>query len=170
MIKRLLNYMVAFMCVLISSICLFAGCGSVVPCAWVKLDMEGYIAYTSYAYPGHGHILLYENEDDSKNDTYTTNYAINIEFLPRILGADTVNGIKTTIVDISSYSEMAVYINKNKSVYDSDKKIYLNDKALTPTLTNNFDTLLCLTFDNLALTRGNPGGKFNEFINVIEYK
>ena len=151
--------------------CLTACFGSVVPAAWVKLDMEGHVVYTANMYPSSGdHIYLYESEQDAADDTYHADYALAITFYPRILGADTVNGERTTIVDISSYCTMTVYINKTKSVYAADKNIYLNGTKLVADLTNDFDTLLCLSFEHFTLERGNPGGRENGIINRIEYR
>lgn len=152
--------------------CLFSGCfGGVVPCAWVRLNMEGHIYYSSNMYASGGnHIYFYENDADAEGDTYFSNCALTIVFYPRILGADTVNGVKTTTVDISSDYSMTVNVYKGKSIFSDSKKVYLNGEELQPSHSYESSVLLALTFNDFTLTRGNPNGHFNEFVNVIEYK
>ena len=170
--KRIFNFIFAFICIFAFTFCL-TGCfgGGVVPCAWVKLDMEGYIVYTSNMYSSGGdHIYLYENEEEASDDTYHSNYELSVVFYPRIMGADTVDGERTTTVDISSYYSMNIYINKSKSVYSASKKIYLNDQELAYSQIDDLETLLCLTFENFTFVRGNPNGHINGFVNKLEYK
>lgn len=162
-------FIISTICLFIFAICL-TSCG-VVPCAWVKLDMEGYVIYTTHMYSSGGeHIYLYESEEMAEDDTYHSNYMIAISFYPRILGPDTIEGQRTTTVDISSESEMHVYINKNTSIYSPTKKVYLNGTPLEPTRFDDLSNLLCLTYIDFGLVRGNPNGQINNFINTIEYK
>ena len=142
-------------------------CNKVTPCAWVAFGNEGYIYYTADMYGDH--IIYYEDETDAEGDTYHANYAISISFIPRILGKSERNGVVCTTVEVSKHNSMTVYINKGKSTYDPNKKVYLNGTALTPSRTNDNNPLLCLTFD-ISLERGNPGGKENDKLNIIEYK
>lgn len=148
------------------------GCfGSVVPCAWVRLDMDGYIYYSSNVYASGGdHIYLYETEEDAEGDKHHVNCILSVVFYPRILGADTVNGVRTTTVDVSAGYSMTVNVYKKKSLYSADKKVYLNGEQIEASNTYDSEYLRCLTFENFTLTRGNPNGHFNEIVNVIEYK
>ncbi len=147
------------------------GCLGYVKCAWVALDMDGYILYTTNMYSSGGnHIYLYESEEDALDDHYHAAYMLSIVFYPRIMGPDTINGIKTTTVDIGSKYTMDVHINKNSSIYAQEKLVYLNDEALTYTNKYDYDTLLCLSFENFKFVQGNPKGKINNFINLVAYK
>ena len=165
--KRFLSFLLSFIFVL-GGISLSGCFGSVVPCAWVKLDMVGYIYYTSYVYGDH--IYLYENEENFSNDKYHADYELCVHFFPRILGADTVDDVRTTTVDISKNYSMIIYIIKDKPLYSTEKNIYLNGEKLIPVQIDDLDTLLCLTFENFTLVRGNPNGSFNNYVNTIEYK
>lgn len=169
--KKIFSF-IAFAVSLLSLALCLSGCfESVVPAAWVKLDMEGYVYYTANMYASGGdHIYLYETEAEAEADTYHTDYSIAVVFYPRILGADTIEGERTTTVDISSNYSMNIYINKSKSVYSATKKVYLNDQELPATRTDDLEYLLCLSFENFTFVRGNPNGQFNEFINKLEYK
>ena len=167
--NKVLSIICALICMMTCSACL-TGCGMVVPCAWVKLDMDGYIVYTANMYASGGdHIYLYESEEDAADDRYHAAFSIAIVFYPRILGADTVDGERTTTVDVSSWYSMTVYINKNKSVYASSKKVYLNGEVLTPTNTSDLESLLCLNFEGFSFVRGNTDGSFNGYVNSIVY-
>ena len=55
-------------------------------------------------------------------------------------------------------------------IYSADKNVYLNGEKLTPTRTDNLNTIVCFLFQNFPLKRGNTGGTLNNEINVIEYK
>lgn len=170
--KKILNSLITLVCIFSFCFCL-TGCfgESVVPCAWVKLDMDGYIVYTANMYASGGdHIYLYETEEEAAEDRYHANYLVSVVFYPRILGADTIEGIKTTTVDISSNYSMTIYVNKTRSAYSAEKKVYLNDEEITSSQVDDLDVLLCMTFDNFTLVRGNPGGRMNNFVNKIEYK
>lgn len=164
--KRLFILFFALILV-VCSVFAFTACNKVTPCAWVAFGNEGYIYYTADMYGDH--IIYYEDEADAEGDTYHANYAISISFIPRILGKSERNGVVCTTVEVTNNNSMTVYINKTKSIYDSNKKIYLNGIALTPSKTNDNNPLLCLTFD-INLERGNPGGKENDKLNIIEYK
>ena len=169
--KKILSIAFAMAFMITCSFCL-ASCG-VVPCAWVKLDMEGYVIYTTHMSPAYGHIFLYENEEAAQNDTYSSNYELEIDFDPRILGPDVSVPIeeRTTTVDLSKgYCEMKVYIRKAGNTYGAEKHVYLNGEALTPTSTYDSESLLILDFEDINLLRGNPGGHRNDIINIIEYK
>ena len=149
-----------------------SGCG-VVPAAWVKLDMSGYVVYTSNMYSSGGdHIYLYNTKEEAEADRYKAAYLMSIVFYPRILGADILVDGKntTTIVDISGAYSMQITINKTKSLYDANKKIYLNGVELQPATRDDYDVLLFLYFNNFTLVRGNPGGQANGFINMIKYE
>ena len=151
---------------------LSVGCGgSVVPCAWVEFKSDLLVVYTSNMYASGGeHIYLYESEELAQNDKYHTEQSLSVTFYPRILGADTVDGRKTTIVDISKYSDMTVYVYKDKTLYSPEKSIYLNGSKLTPTNVNDLDLIYALHFEDVPLERGNPNGSINGKVNVIEYK
>lgn len=168
--KRKSFFAFAIIMLIIACASMLSGCFGVTPCAWVALDMEGYKYYSSNAYTSGGdHIYLYENEEVAQNDTYHTDCLISIGFYPRILGADTIDGLRTTTVDISGWYEMKVTIKTE--LYSESKHIYLNDNQLTP---NNFydggEYFKILSFENFGLVRGNPGGHLNNFVNKIEYK
>ena len=164
-IKRI-SFALMLICLVTCSICL-AACGKVVPCAWVKFNTEGTVVYTSDMYGQTGeHIYIYETQEDLD----ANNYAITVKFQPRILGVDTVDGVKTTTVDIGDWHDMTVTIYKSSSYYDADKHVYLNNTQLTPTNTSNLTNLVAYTFKNVNLVRGNPNGKINGYVNVIEYK
>lgn len=168
--KKFFSVAIALVCILVCGVCL-SGCifESVVPCAWVRLDMEGYIYYSATVYGG-DHICYYENAEDAENDRYHANCSITVTFFPRILGADTVDGVRTTTVDISRSYSMMVYVYKNKSIYSAEKKIYLNGQELQYSNVNDLENLVCYTFDNFTFVRGNPNGQANGFVNTIEYK
>ena len=173
--KIFIGFMLVAM-VIVSSLT-FVGCGSVVPGAWTKLEVEGLengkIFYTSHMYASGGPaILYYENPDDATGDKYNAAYTISISFYPRILGADDRNGERTTIVDLSEKQAMSFSVSKTSAIYSPDKSVYLNGEKLTPERAGTLDgeSLSIMFFDNLKLIRGNPGGHENNIINVIEYK
>lgn len=164
--KSFLFVISLFACVVIMSSCIF---DSVVPCAWVKLDMEGYIYYSSNMYASGGdHIRLYESEEHA-NQQYA-NPLLSIVFYPRICGAMDIDGVRTTTVDISSNYSMTIYVTKTESAYSPEKKIYLNGEQLEPSNVDDLDTLYCMTFEDFTFVRGNPNGHLNNFVNTIEYK
>lgn len=167
--SKILTFIGSFMIVACCCFC-FSAC--VAPTAWVKLDMEGYVYHTTQMYASNiQHIYLYNSEAESVADADSrVNYLLAIEFFPRILGTEVVNGEKTTLVDIASGADMQVTINKSASLFSTSKKIYLNDVALEPTSIQDLSTLYALTFKNVSLTRGNPNGKINGFVNKIQYK
>ena len=164
--KKVLSVLIIFtICI---CVCGISACGSVVPVAWIRLEAGGgQVYYTAdmYAITG-AHIYLYENETDNSP-------VIEISFSPRILGADTVDGVRTTTVDISGPYAMYITVNKNNSIYSDDKAFYLNG-AETPLVPDRFDesyaSFKTLEFQNFGLIRGNPNGKINGVVNVIEYK
>lgn len=145
----------------------FSACQRVTPAAWVELRAgDGYVVYTSDMYGiTRAHIYCYD--DDSTEKT-----AIEITFIPRILGSDTVDGVKTTLVDVSGAYEMTVIVYKGSSLYSAEKDFYLNDVKLTPYPSASYDgeSIISLNFRDFTLVRGNPNGKLNGVINVIEYK
>ena len=68
---------------------------------------------------------------------------------------------------------MKVCINKNKSIYGQDKKIYLNDTALEPASKRGEEpssSLLFLDYEGFTLVRGNPDGHINDFVNKLKYE
>ena len=65
---------------------------------------------------------------------------------------------------------MTVYIKTNSSIYSADKAIYLNGQKVTPTKAENLGSLAYITIEDINLIRGNPNGKINGVINIIEYK
>ena len=178
--KKLLNIAFALAFIVTCGIC-FASCG-VVAAAWVTLDMDGFVRYTTEMYPGRYHIMLYDSKETFDNDTYRTDYLLAITFYPRILGPDfseTANedgSVDRTVVDISGYCDMEVVIPIDSAIYSANKKVYINGEALTPTSTNGLDgedaVLVSYMFKNIKpkLVRGNPGGRANGVLNKIEYK
>ena len=169
--KRFFNISLCFCFALIICFAL-SGCG-VTPCAWVKLDMEGYVYITSYVYAGHGHIYLYEDEETFQADEYHTDYKIMIEFYPRCLSHD-VDDWDVALVDIGDrYYSMQVYINKSNLPNYNNMKMYLNDTALTPTTiygAEEDNPLYGLYYENFTFVRGNPNGQENGFVNKLVYK
>ena len=146
-----------------------SGCG-VTPCAWVKLDMEGYVYVTSYVYPGHGHILLYEDQTTCEEDTHRTNYKIMIEFFPRCLSHD-VDDWDVALVDVGDkYCEMHVAINKTAYPDYATRKMFMNGTELTPSAVQDESSLYFLTYNNFSPVRGNPNGQRNDVVNILEYK
>ena len=140
----------------------------VVPAAWVKLVSDrGYAVYTTdmYGYTD-AHIYLYTDETCEE-------VMLKIEFTPRILGPETVDGVKTTLVDLSydPYT-MYVYVYKTAEIYSEEKEVYLNGKKLTPAYEERTASpyFITLQYVNFGLVRGNPNGKINGVINTIEYK
>ena len=171
--KRKTSLIVSILAVFVTVVlaCSLVACdGGVVPCAWVTLDAEGYVVYTSYVYAtSHGHIQLWESEEDA-NAQFGTEF-IMITFYPRAMGSETVNDVRTILVDIGdNYLMMSVSINKTKASYDPNKRLYLNGELLTPTRVNDLDTLLFWEFESPKLVRGNPGGRANGYVNHLEYK
>lgn len=172
--KRFASKIVPILVVLVLALtlsCSLVACnGGVVPVAWVALDADGYIVYTSYMYAtSHGHIQWWESEEDA-NAQFGTEF-IMITFYPRACGADTVNDVRTILVDVGdSYLMMSVSINKGKASYDPNKHLYLNGEMLTPTRINDLDTMLFWEFESPKLVRGNPGGRSNGYVNHLEYK
>ncbi|MBP5466842.1 MAG: hypothetical protein J6Y43_04710, partial [Clostridia bacterium] len=120
---------------------------------------------------GGGHIYLYENQEDAEDDKYHSNCALTVTFYPRIMGADTVDGVRTTTVDMANGNyAMNIYVYKNKSVYSPEKKVYLNGEELVASYEDDLEYLVALTFNDFVLVRGNPNGHINGFINVLEYR
>ena len=175
--KRIFNFVALAVSLLSLTLCL-SGCifDNVVPCAWVKLDMEGYVYYRANMYASGGnHIELYESQEEF--DSMFPQTLIEIVFYPRILGAyDTEDEGRVTTVDVSRPNQvsMTVIINKlpENSLYSPSKKVYLNGELLVsnPEYDYNSDAIVSWMFDNVPLVRGNPNGQFNEFINKLEYK
>ena len=169
---KLRNLTIMFATILVVCATAFSGCG-VVPAAWVELKMDsGYVQYTSYMYPtSHNHINYFASEEDASDDS---KIIFSITFFPRILGPEVteIDGVKTrrTVVDVSKYVDATIYIYKNHPAYDASKEIYLNGQKVTPTTKNEYDNLTALNFEDFPLIRGNPGGQFNNKINIIEYK
>lgn len=168
--KRKIFFALAFIMLVAACASMLSGCFGVVPCAWVTLDMEGYVRYSTDMYGSvNGHICLWEDAETAQNDTYNANYLLKIQFYPRILGPDSINDTQTTTVDISGEYEMIVTINA--SIYSDSKHVYLNGEQLTPS--SSYDGSVYFkqfTYSNFGLVRGNPNGHINNFINTIEYK
>ena len=175
--KKVLNFVALAVSMLSIALCL-SGCifDSVVPVAWVKLDMEGYVYYTANMYASGGnHIELYESQAEFEEMFPQT--LIEITFYPRILGADDIEDVgRVTTVDVSRPNQvsMQVVINKlpENSLYSPSKGVYLNGQLLVsnPEYDYSSDAIVSWMFDNVPLVRGNPNGQFNNFINMLEYK
>ena len=165
---------IAAICFLVLSSFLFSGC-FVTPAAWVRLKMDsGYIWYSAYMYASGGaHIYYYESETEY-NKGKNGDSKIEVEFFPRILGAEDVEidgeTVRTTLVDVGKYSDMRFIVTKNSEVYSASKRVFLNGKAIEPTNTFDSEYIVIYTFEDLSLIRGNPMGQRNNVINVIEYK
>ena len=175
--KKIFNF-VAFAVSLLSLALCLSGCifDSVVPCAWVKLDMEGFVYYRSNMYASGGnHIELYESQEEF--DSMFPQTLIEISFYPRILGAyDDEDAGRVTTVDVSRPNQvsMQVVINKlpENSLYSPSKGVYLNGELLTsnPEYDYSSDAIVSWIFDNVPFVRGNPNGQYNHYINMLEYK
>ena len=143
-------------------------CETVAPAAWVRLEAgDGKVYYSTdmYGYNS-AHISYYENEED-------TRAVIEISFSPRILGPDEVDGVKTTLVDVARFYAMYITVYKNNDTYSPDKAFYLNgaETPLEPTRSDDtYSSFVTFEFENFGLVRGNPGGRINGVVNVIEYK
>ncbi len=149
----------------------FSACEPVIPGAWVSLDMDGYVVYTANMYSSGGeHIYLYASEEDCREDAYHSRYLLAVSFYPRILGPDTLDDKRTTIVDVSGEYEMHVALNKSASIYSETKKVYLNGTALAEYKDTNYDSMRFKEYRNFGLIRGNPDGKINGVINVLQYR
>ena len=164
---------IVFVLIFTASI-LFAGCfESVVPAAWVHLKVDdGYVYYSTDMYASNrSHIYYFENQEAAEN---LNNYMIEIIFYPRILGPEEVEvdgeKIKTTIVDISNYADISIYIRKASPIYSANKDIYINGEKINPTSINDYNTLVSILIQDAPLVRGNPNGRINGKINYIEYK
>lgn len=151
------------------SACLWDG---VVPCAWTYLKMDGgYYSYSSDMYGMNGdHIYYYLNEEDV-GDVYKRD--ISIKFYPRIMGHDdeVIDGksIKTTIVDISKYSDLSFYVSTTSPLYSVEKRVYINGQKIDKAL-DVYDSFATILIQDLNLQRGNPNGQRNDVVNIIEYK
>ena len=149
----------------------FSACETVAPAAWITLKTDGGTVYYStdmYA-STRPHIRYYENEEDEENGRP----AIEIEFSPRILGPDEVDGVKTTLVDVAGFYAMYITVFKDRTIYSPDKAFYLNgsETPLVPYKTHDeYSSFASYEFEEFGLVRGNPGGRLNGFINVLEYK
>ena len=165
---------IAAICFLVLSSFLFSGC-FVTPAAWVRLKMDsGYIWYSAYMYASGGsHIYYYESEEEY-NKGKNGYSKMEVIFFPRILGAEDVEidgeTVRTTLVDVSRYSDMEFTITKDSEVYSASKHVYLNGEVLEPTNTYNSEYIVSYMFENISLIRGNPMGQRNNVVNVIEYK
>ena len=161
--------MFAVLITLIICLCSFnlAACENVVPAAWISVKTEGgYFRYTTDMYGNaSAHVYCYDDEE-------LQNKAFEITFSPRILGPEEVEGKKTTLVDVSDKYAMYITIYKASSIYSETKTFYLNDSetSLTPTKTDDYETLVYMEFNDFGLVRGNPNGKINGVINTLEYK
>ena len=150
-----------------------SGCFGVVPAAWVHFQIEGGRVYYStdmYAQT-RPHISYYENQED--------NYpAIEIEFLPRILGPETVEyegeEIQTTLVDISSYCDIRLTVSKSSAIYSAEKHVYLNfstePMVQDDECSSESTYVKIFYFKDVNLLRGNPNGHINGVVNFLEYK
>ena len=169
----------AIVCSTMISGCLF---DSVVPVAFVKLKTEGtqvtrYTADMASSYP---HILLFESESDIPNpDNYDQplDYKMACEnscmlyiSFKRNMGKDTINDEDVLVCDIDKWYDMSVYIKKSSTIYNANKDIYLNGQKLTPDYKYDGEYHVSLRFDDFGLVRGNPNGRINNFVNLIEYK
>ena len=157
---------------IIFPILFFAGCG-VVPTAWVYFKMPG--GYTTYTSDQYGitsaHIYYFENEAD-KNDA--TNAAITIYFSPRIMGADDMvvdsETVRGTTVDVSSYVDITIYVKTDSTIYAPAKKFYINGDEAVLTNSSESGPLAYYLIQNAPLLRGNPNGKIDGTVNIIEYR
>ena len=153
---------------------MLSGC-FVTPAAWVRLKMDtGYIWYSAYMYASGGaHIYYYESEEEY-NKGKNGDSKIEVEFFPRILGAEDVEidgeTVRTTLVDVSRYSDMRFIVTKNSEVYSANKHVYINGEIVEPTSTFDSEYIVIYTFEDMSLVRGNPMGRRNNVVNVIEYK
>ena len=147
----------------------FSGCGYV-KCAWVKLTMDGgKVIYGNDMYGSTGsHIKYYESEEDFENN----DVAMTINFNPRILGPDTRNSETTTTVEMSKSNIIFVTLYKNHDIYSTEKSFYLNGVKLTPDegYTQEVGNVVSMSFSDFKFKQGNPNGKENGVINIIEYK
>ena len=162
--KKKFLFLSLILAVLVSIPAFLTGCGT--KCAWVALKVDsGYVYYTSYKYPtSHSHIVLWESEEEAQEEY--ANPSMEITFYPCIMGPDTINEEKATIVDLSQrYHDMEVAIYKDSSIYDTSKSVYLNGKKLTPTRTNDYDNMIFFWFENYEISAGT-----SDNINYIEYK
>lgn len=173
--KKIFSLLLCFITALVCPLSLSA-CESVAPGAWVTLKTDGgYVYYTSYMYnTSHGHIVYYASEEDSEKAADKTNFGsfdiITITFSPRILGPEVRGETKTTIVDVKSWYEMDVSVNKSHESYSANKKMYLNGMELEPYDTFDSEYLTIWHYKDFGLIRGNPNGRINDVINVLEYK
>jgi len=147
----------------------FSGCGYV-KCAWVQFKVDdGKVVYTSDMYGSiNSHIKYYESNEDFENG----DEAITISFSPRILGADTRNGEETTTVELTKSNIIFVTLYKSHSTYSAEKSFYLNGEKLIPDegYTTETANIISMSFSNFKFKQGNPNGRENDVINIIEYK
>lgn len=151
-----------------------SACGEkVTPVAYTRFAAVGsqYVYYSSDVYGlEHGQIEVYKDEEE-----FGSNYpSVDITFkFSRCLGADTLNDVKYTLVDLSNKGVyLTVYILKSSEIYSADKKIYLNGVALVPTSTWEGDTLISFTYEGISsFARTNPNGKIDDSkVNTLEYR
>ncbi|MBQ9486119.1 MAG: hypothetical protein IJU83_04695 [Clostridia bacterium] len=144
-----------------------SACETVAPAAWITLKTDGgKVYYSTDMYGNNGaHIYYYENETDE-------NAVIEIRFSPRILGPETVDGTKTTLVDVAGTYAMYITVHKENDTYSADKAFYLNgaETPLVPERTDDATYFVSFEFYDFGLIRGNPNGKINGVINTLEYK
>ncbi len=139
------------------------------------------VAYTRFEPSGDQYIYFSTNPYGSQNgqmSVYTSKEACMNEETPLIefhfgycLGSDLNpdDGFRYTLVDLSEKRVwMAVYVNK--SVYNQDYRIYLNDVALNGVVTDE-DEFYVLHYYSVNLTRTNPYSKIDySRVNKLEYK
>lgn len=149
---------------------------AVVPVAYTRFIASGeqYVYYTSYVYSTpNGHIQVWKDYEESQTQFGITD--ILFTFL-KCYGADDLDDNRYILVDLSNKTvDFTVNIYKNSDVFDINKKIYLNNNALTPSQTygadNKSDPLLILTFTGITFVRTNENGQIdNNKVNTLEYK
>ena len=171
--------------VAISPMFAFAGCGKMVtPVAYVQFKTEGkqVVVYTAYANSSDPHIYVYDEESDIPvyNGQQPVDYRRECEFscalyisFKRNLGEDKEHN--ALVCDIDKWQSMTITIWKDRTTYGKDKRFYLNDKELVVGQ-NKIDSFYDdnhfaqYYFEDFGLKRSNPNGRFNNFINIIEYK
>ena len=143
----------------------------VTPVAYTRFISSGtqYVYYSSDAY--YEQIKVYKDEDEFNAQYGIVDIIFNFE---RCLGSDVLeDGYRYTLVDITDNKEdIIVSIYKTSSIYDAEKKIYLNGTALTPVRVDEDTTLLTFIYNDItSFIRTNPNGEIDETkVNTLEYK
>ncbi len=186
--KKTYRTIVSIILMLVLLVSLSSCIGNVTPFGYTTFKTkDNQVAYYDSSMYG-THIYIFENESmmpNGNDEKYIDNGAlyrldcesssiITIGF-KRILGVEVLDSTRATLVEMDKWYYIEVSIQKDSSVYSSNKSIYLNGVKLEKNNKNDLisdgEYVIIYHFEDCGLMRSNKNGKIDSsIINVIEYK